>query len=201
MGKIGDFAYNIGTSLNQEDINTHRQTITPTEKTLQSLSTEDRLAYHAQNQAVLDENKEQLERVMESGDEVYNMGGVALGVAKTQQKDCRKAGVSPNDCSAYIWARSVSRAKNIASVLVPTSPEEVAFMVATAGGGYVLKVAGKAGVKVIRSFKSKKELDEAVEQAQRAKIDDVKIETKTFLDEDDDNNFAEAGMIQFKEVN
>ncbi|HDL5699060.1 TPA: tRNA 2-thiocytidine(32) synthetase TtcA [Mannheimia haemolytica] len=32
-------------------------------------------------------------------------------------------------------------------------------------------------------------------------FDDVKIEAKTFLDEDDDNNFAEAGMIQFKEVN
>lgn len=55
--------------------------------------------------------------------------------------------------------------------LVPTTKEEVAFMVATAGGGYVLKVAGKAGVKVIRSFKSKKELDEAVEQAQRAKVE------------------------------
>ena len=171
MGKLGNLAYNIGTSLNQEDINTHRQTITPTEKTLQGLSTEDRLAYHAQNQAVLDENKEQLEGEKESGDGMYNMPGVAQGVGKTRQKDCRKAGVSPNDCSAYIWARSVSRAKNIASVLVPTSPEEVAFMVATAGGGYVLKVAGKAGVKVIRSFKSKKELDEAVEQAQRAKVE------------------------------
>ncbi len=32
-------------------------------------------------------------------------------------------------------------------------------------------------------------------------FDDVKIEAKTFLYEDDDNNFAEAGMIQFKEVN
>ena len=51
--------------------------------------------------------------------------------------------------------------------LVPTTKEEVAFMVATAGGGYVLKVAGKAGVKVIRSFKSKKELDEAVAEAKR----------------------------------
>lgn len=31
-------------------------------------------------------------------------------------------------------------------------------------------------------------------------FDDVKIETKTFLDEEDDNNFAEAGVIQFKAV-
>ena len=176
MGKLGNLAYKIGISLNKEDIGNHRQGITPTAQTLQNLSTDEQLAITQDNQAILDGNKEQLEGEMESGDGMYNMPGVALGVGKTQQKDCRKAGVSPNDCSAYIWARSVSRAKNIASVLVPTSPEEVAFMVATAGGGYVLKVAGKAGVKVIRSFKSKKELDEAVEQAQRAKIDDVKIE-------------------------
>lgn len=69
MGKLGNLAYNIGTSLNKEDINTHRQGITPTTQTLQGLSTEDRLAYHAQNQAVLDENKEQLDREKESGDE------------------------------------------------------------------------------------------------------------------------------------
>lgn len=31
-------------------------------------------------------------------------------------------------------------------------------------------------------------------------FDNVKIETKTFLDEEDDNNFAEAGVIPFKEV-
>lgn len=32
-------------------------------------------------------------------------------------------------------------------------------------------------------------------------FDNIKIEPKTFLDEDDDNNFAEAGVIQFKAVN
>ncbi|QLB15996.1 tRNA 2-thiocytidine(32) synthetase TtcA [Mannheimia granulomatis] len=32
-------------------------------------------------------------------------------------------------------------------------------------------------------------------------FDNIKIEAKTFLDEDDDNNFAEAGVIQFKAVN
>ncbi|EXI63058.1 tRNA 2-thiocytidine biosynthesis protein TtcA [Mannheimia granulomatis] len=31
-------------------------------------------------------------------------------------------------------------------------------------------------------------------------FDNIKIEAKTFLDEDDDNNFAEAGVIQFKAV-
>ena len=167
MGKLGNLAYKIGISLNKEDIGNHRQGITPTAQTLQNLSTDVQLAITQDNQAILDGNKEQLEGEKESGDGMYNMPGVAQGVGKTRQKDCRKAGVSPNDCSAYIWARSVSRAKNIASVLVPTSPEEVAFMVATAGGGYVLKVAGKAGVKVIRSFKSKKELDKAVAEAKR----------------------------------
>ncbi|QLB19346.1 tRNA 2-thiocytidine(32) synthetase TtcA [Mannheimia granulomatis] len=32
-------------------------------------------------------------------------------------------------------------------------------------------------------------------------FDNIKIEAKTFLDEDDDNNFAEAGVIQFKAIN
>ncbi|QNS16204.1 tRNA 2-thiocytidine(32) synthetase TtcA [Mannheimia bovis] len=32
-------------------------------------------------------------------------------------------------------------------------------------------------------------------------FDNIKIEAKTFLDEDDDNNFTEGGIIQFKEVN
>ncbi|MDO4894456.1 hypothetical protein [Moraxella sp.] len=72
MGKISDLAYNIGISLNQEDINAHRQTITPTAQTLQGLSTEDRLAYHANNQALLSENKEQLEGEKESGDGFWN---------------------------------------------------------------------------------------------------------------------------------
>ncbi|MFL1733113.1 hypothetical protein [Moraxella oculi] len=49
-------AYNIGISLNKEDINTHRQTITLTAQTLQGLSTEDRLAYHTNNQTLLNEN-------------------------------------------------------------------------------------------------------------------------------------------------
>lgn len=57
MGKLGNVAYNIGTSLNKEDIKTHRQTITPTAQTLQNLSTDEQLAYHTQNQAFLDENK------------------------------------------------------------------------------------------------------------------------------------------------
>ncbi|STZ74893.1 Uncharacterised protein [Moraxella lacunata] len=111
---------------------------------------------------------------MESGDGMYNMGGVTQGVGKTRQKECRQAGVSPNDCSAYILARSGDRAQNIASILLPTTKEEVAFTVATAGGGYVLKVAGKAGVKVIRYFKSKKELDEAVAKAKRVSRTDTR---------------------------
>ncbi|TLU75701.1 tRNA 2-thiocytidine(32) synthetase TtcA [Mannheimia varigena] len=32
-------------------------------------------------------------------------------------------------------------------------------------------------------------------------FDNIKIEAKTFLDEDDDNNFTDAGVIQFKAVN
>lgn len=32
-------------------------------------------------------------------------------------------------------------------------------------------------------------------------FDNIKIEAKTLLDEDDDNNFVEGGIIQFKEVN
>ncbi|AHG78113.1 tRNA 2-thiocytidine biosynthesis protein TtcA [Mannheimia varigena USDA-ARS-USMARC-1312] len=32
-------------------------------------------------------------------------------------------------------------------------------------------------------------------------FDNIKIESKTFLDEDDDNNFTDAGVIQFKAVN
>ncbi|VEG13743.1 hypothetical protein [Moraxella cuniculi] len=167
MGKIGNFAYNIGTSLNQEEIGTHRQTITPTEKTLQNLSPEEQLAIKQDNQALLNANEMQRVEGTESGDEVWDQPGVAQGVGKTRQKECRQAGVSSSDCSAYIWARSVSRAKNIASLLVPTSPGEVAFLVATAGGGYVLKVAGKAGVKVIRSFKGKDELNKAVAEAKR----------------------------------
>ena len=68
MGKLGNLAYNIGISLNKEDINAHRQGITPTAQTLQGLSTEDRLAYHTQNQALLDANQEQLKGEKESGD-------------------------------------------------------------------------------------------------------------------------------------
>ncbi|OOS22960.1 hypothetical protein B0681_10225, partial [Moraxella porci DSM 25326] len=173
MGKISDFAYNIGTSLNQEEIGTHRQTITPTEKTLQALTTDEQLAIHEANQALLDTNEIQRKEEVESGDEVWDQPGVTQNLGKTRQKACRQAGVSPNDCSAYIWARSVSRAKNIASVLVPTSPGEVAFLVATAGGGYVLKVAGKAGVKVVRSFKGKDELDKAVAEAKRVSKKDT----------------------------
>ncbi|MDH2274533.1 hypothetical protein, partial [Moraxella porci] len=174
MGKISDFAYNIGTSLNTDDINTHRQTITPTEKTLQALTTDEQLAITQDNQALLNANEVQRAWEVESGDGVWDQPGVAQGVGKTRQKDCRKAGVSSSDCSAYIWARSVSRAKNIASILVPTSPEEVAFIVVTAGGGYVLKVAGKAGVKVVRSFKGKDELDKAVAEAKRVSRTDTR---------------------------
>ncbi|STY88598.1 CdiA family toxin C-terminal domain-containing protein [Moraxella bovis] len=68
MGKLGNIAYNIGTSLNKEDIDNHRQGITPTTQILQNLSTDEQLAYHTQNQALLDENKGQLEGEMESGD-------------------------------------------------------------------------------------------------------------------------------------
>ncbi|UXZ04727.1 hypothetical protein [Moraxella nasicaprae] len=53
MGKISDLAYNIGTSLNKEDINTHRQAITPTAQTLQNLSTDEQLAHHTNNQVIL----------------------------------------------------------------------------------------------------------------------------------------------------
>ncbi|MFC0821377.1 hypothetical protein [Moraxella marmotae] len=84
MGKISDLAYNIGTSLNADDINTHRQTITPTAQTLQNLSTDDRLVHHTNNQAILDGNKEQLEREMESGDGFWNYDGDWRGKTNAQ---------------------------------------------------------------------------------------------------------------------
>lgn len=68
MGKISDFAYNIGTSLNQEDINTHRQAITPTAQTLQNLSSEEQLAIKQDNQALLNANEVQRAWEVESGD-------------------------------------------------------------------------------------------------------------------------------------
>ena len=72
MGKISDFAYNIGTSLNQEDINTYRQAITPTAQTLQSLSIEEQLAITQDNQALLNANEMQRAWEVESGDEVWD---------------------------------------------------------------------------------------------------------------------------------
>ena len=168
MGKIGDFAYNIGTSLNQEDINTHRQTITPTEKTLQSLSTEDRLAYHAQNQAVLDENKEQLEGEMESGDEILNHAGTAsiAGNKRQRKENCRLANVSAENCDQYNRYLVGQVFKEAALMVVPTSPQEAIVVVATGGaGGFAIKVGGKlltkAG-KVIR-FESKAEAEKTAE--------------------------------------
>ena len=84
MGKIGDFAYNIGTSLNQEDINTHRQTITPTEKTLQSLSTDEQLAIKQDNQALLDGNEMQRNEEVGSGDEMRDYDGDWRGKSNAQ---------------------------------------------------------------------------------------------------------------------
>ncbi|MDH2274502.1 cysteine peptidase family C39 domain-containing protein [Moraxella porci] len=72
MGKISDFAYNIGTSLNQEDINTHRQAITPTAQTLQSLSTDEQLVITQDNQALLNANEVQRAWEVESGDEMWS---------------------------------------------------------------------------------------------------------------------------------
>ncbi len=73
MGKIGNFAYDIGTSLNQEDINTQRQTITPTAQTLQGLSPKEQLAIHEANQTLLDTNEMQRKEEVESGDEMRDM--------------------------------------------------------------------------------------------------------------------------------
>ncbi|STY88591.1 colicin D domain-containing protein [Moraxella bovis] len=175
MGKLGNIAYNIGTSLNKEDIDNHRQGITPTTQILQNLSTDEQLAYHTQNQALLDENKGRLDGEKESGDgfESYIPPGVGNEACTGVECSDRQIIAQLNTCK-----RDASQCRDYpehfkvaASILLPTTKEEVAFLVVTAGGGYVLKVAGKAGVKVIRSFKSGKELDEAVEQTQRAKVE------------------------------
>ncbi|OPH37745.1 Uncharacterised protein [Moraxella lacunata] len=94
MGKLGNVAYNIGTSLNKEDINTHRQGITPTTQTLQNLSTDEQLAYHTHNQALLDENKGQLEGEKES-DGVWNQG-VRPPLINTNNPNARRWNVNNN---------------------------------------------------------------------------------------------------------
>ncbi|MDH2274537.1 hypothetical protein [Moraxella porci] len=83
MGKISDFAYNIGTSLNTDDINTHRQTITPTEITLQSLSTDEQLTITQDNQALLNANEVQRAWEVENGDGVWDHDP---DLGKTDQK-------------------------------------------------------------------------------------------------------------------
>ncbi|STY88596.1 hypothetical protein [Moraxella bovis] len=177
MGKLGNLAYNIGTSLNKEDINTHRQGITPTTQTLQNLSNDEQLAYHAQNQALLDANQERLSEKMES-DGVWSYeapginGEACTGVECSDRQIIAQLNACKRDasqCRDY-----PEHLKVAASILAPTTKEEVAFIVATAGGGYALKVAGKAGVKVIRSFKSGKELDEAMAEAKRVSRTDTK---------------------------
>ncbi len=84
MGKISDFAYNIGTSLNQEDINTHRQAITPTAQTLQSLSTDEQLVITQDNQALLNANEVQRAWEVESGDRVWDYDGDWRGKSNAQ---------------------------------------------------------------------------------------------------------------------
>lgn len=108
MGKLGNVAYNIGTSLNKEDINTHRQDITPTTQTLQNLSTEEQLAYHTHNQALLDENKGQLEGEMESGDGFENktvVGQIGTNRQESERQHkaqmCQVAQVSADMCTRY----------------------------------------------------------------------------------------------------
>ncbi|AKG15990.1 hypothetical protein [Moraxella bovoculi] len=94
MGKLGNLAYNIGTSLNKEDIDNHRQGITPTTQTLQGLSTEDKLTHHTNNQALLDENKGQLEGEKES-DGVWNQG-VRPPLINTNNPNARRWNVNNN---------------------------------------------------------------------------------------------------------
>ncbi|VEG12935.1 hypothetical protein [Moraxella cuniculi] len=108
MGKLGNLAYNIGTSLNQEDINTHRQAITPTTQTLQNLSTKEQLAYHAQNQALLDANQEQLKEEKESGDGFENKtvaGRIGTNRQESERQHkaqmCQVAQVSADMCTRY----------------------------------------------------------------------------------------------------
>ncbi|AKG15992.2 filamentous hemagglutinin N-terminal domain-containing protein [Moraxella bovoculi] len=169
MGKLGNVAYNIGTSLNKEGIDSHRQGIIPTTQTLQNLSTEDRLAYHTQNQALLDENKEQLEGEKEGGDEILNHSARTASVAgnrRQREENCRLANVSTENCDQYNRYLVGQVFKEAALMVVPTSPQEAIVVVATGGaGGFAIKVGGKlltkAG-KVIR-FESKAEAEKTAE--------------------------------------
>lgn len=71
MGKIGNLAHNIGTSLNKEDINDQRQGVVPTIQTLKSLIQEERLTTQQNNQALLEANEVQRLEGIESGDGVW----------------------------------------------------------------------------------------------------------------------------------
>ncbi|WP_162816787.1 hypothetical protein U0021_00125 [Moraxella canis] len=108
MGKIGNFAYNIGVSFNQEDIGTHRQTITPTAQTLQSLSTDEQLAITQDNQALLNANEVQRAWEMESGDEFEDKtvaGQIGTNRQESEKqhkaKICQAAEVSKDMCARY----------------------------------------------------------------------------------------------------
>lgn len=112
MGKLGNVAYNIGTSLNKEDINTHRQGITPTAQTLQNLSTDEQLAITQDSQSLLNANEVQRAWEVESGDEVWdNAQSKAAQMRRAEDyKNCKQAGLNHQQCGEFIRQRSINRA-------------------------------------------------------------------------------------------
>ncbi|VEG13745.1 hypothetical protein [Moraxella cuniculi] len=113
MGKITNLAYNIGTSLNQEGINTHRQGITPTAQTLQGLSPKEQLAIHESNQALLDTNQKQLSQELESGDELESKT-IAGQIAQNKYNYCAEQGVSREDRHSYIRQQNLDNLGTVA---------------------------------------------------------------------------------------
>ncbi|VEG12924.1 two-partner secretion domain-containing protein [Moraxella cuniculi] len=142
MGKLGNLAYNIGTSLNQEDINTHRQAITPTTQTLQNLSTKEQLAYHTQNQALLDENKAQLEGEKES-DRVWSKD-YKLGKGYPKLKYDAGAGEWGSEQASFEVYRDYSIAMGVAlnSPVYPDATAALRHYLANSGENYQIDLEG-----------------------------------------------------------
>ncbi len=170
MGKLGNLAYNIGTSLNKEDINTHRQGITPTRDYLATLSSDEQLAYHASNQALLDENKGQLEGEKESGDEILNhSAGTAsvVGNRRQREENCRLANVSAENCDQYNRYLVGQVFKEAALLIVPTEVYEIIPI----GKGFGVVVKGSK--KAIAIFKSKDEAQRVLDETKRVSRTDT----------------------------
>ncbi|VEG12926.1 hypothetical protein [Moraxella cuniculi] len=168
MGKLGNLAYNIGTSLNKEDISTHRQGITPTAQTKATLDQQTQNLLKAQDQALLDANQEQLKGEKESGDGIYNAPMTTKRgqlITERHNKECNQLGIPANQCGKYHGDKSLETLKEVGLFIVPTTPEEIALAVVTGGAGrYVIKAGGKVISKV---FKSKDEAEKVVAEAKR----------------------------------